>query len=166
MVHEVTNTSPKRHQLGGLSRQQRSQPHRKLGGLKPISFGLCHLTLIPEKERKTLPMRTCSLPQRLASGISNRSASDLCPCAVSCVGPAHLGQLSLALLQTAGGSHKRLEQSGRSSKNYSIAAVKRHVLDTWRTLQEVSGCISSSCSQNSPSAHLCEASSLSKCTIS
>lgn len=97
MVYEVTNTSPKRHQPGGLSRQQCSQPHRKLVGLKPVSFGFSHLNAIPQKERINLPMRTCSLLERSASGISNRSTSNLCLCAVSCVGPAHLGQLPFAL---------------------------------------------------------------------
>lgn len=78
------------------------QPHRKLVGQKPISFGCSHPTAIPEQERINLPMRTWSLPERSASGISHRATSILCLCAVSSVGPAHLGQLPFALCRQQG----------------------------------------------------------------
>lgn len=54
------------------------QPHRKLVGQKPDSFGCSHPTAIPEKERINLPMGACSLPGRSASsGKSHRATSVL-----------------------------------------------------------------------------------------
>lgn len=113
------------YQSGGLSRPT-AQPTPQEICWDRSQFPLASLNpiAIPEKERINLPLRTCSLPERSASRISKQITVKSVPMCWELCGASPPWAASSCTMQTAGGSHQWLEQSGRSGKNIQLVLFR------------------------------------------
>lgn len=95
------------------------QPHRKLVGQKPISFGCSYPTTIPEK-RELIRQWELALCLGISFRAKPRGNINSVPICCEPRGASSSGPASFCILQTAGGSHPCLEQSGRASKRIQL----------------------------------------------